>query len=244
MAKSKPKLAHPSLGVNEVKYDPVNHTRSEKRGILELKVSKTEYSLKQFGRLLPDEAGQTEIMLKVAVNLVRVAESPLSEAPMTLEEMLTWAAAIDASWGSLSLPALAAHFILTMTAIEYDIKNRKKAQTDKFIQILAFASAWHALHMEVFGGHALAYGKAQHAAGQTKGAQTTAQNGAMRATIIRTEIENLRSRVSDPSKMKKLAFVANEIRSAANAAFAKEGLSASASNTAFERLVRRVMAAN
>jgi hypothetical protein len=141
------------------------------------------------------------------------------------------------------LPAFAANFILTMTAMLEDIKDRKKAEEDKLHRIILFASAWHSLHMEVFGGHAMAFGKAQHAAGQSKGAQTTAHNGAMRATIIKTEIEKLRQRV-DPEKLKKPAFVATEIRSAANAAFAKEGLSASASKGAFERLVRRVMAAN
>jgi hypothetical protein len=229
--------------VNTVNYDPATRIRTEKRGILELKVTETEHSLTQFGRALPDEVGQAEIMLKVAVDLVRVAESPLPETPMTREEMFTWAATIHAHWGSLSLPALAANFILTMTAMKEDIKNRKKAETDKFHQILAFAAAWHSFHMEVFGGHALAFGKAQHVAGQSKGAQTTAQNGAMRATIIRAQIEKLRQRV-DPEKLTKPAFVAAEIRSAANAAFAKEGLSASASKGAFERLVRRVMAAN
>jgi hypothetical protein len=243
MAKTKPTPIPAALGVNTVKFDPATGKRSEKRGVLELEVTGTDVLLKQFGRTLPDDLGQTESLLRVAIALVRVAEAPVPEMPMTLEEMSTWALAIRAKWGSLSLPAFAANFILTMSAILEDIKDRKRAEGHKLHRIILFASAWHSLHMEVFGGHAMAFGKAQHAAGQSKGAQTTAHNGAMRATIIKTEIEKLRQRV-DPENLKKPAFVASEIRSAANAAFAKEGLSASASKGAFERLVRRVMAAN
>jgi hypothetical protein len=105
MAKTKPTPIPPALGVNTVKYDPATRKRNEKRGILELEVSGTDVLLKQFGRPLPDDLGQTETMLRVAVDLVRVAEAPLPEKPMTREEMFTWAWAIHAEWGSLSLPA-------------------------------------------------------------------------------------------------------------------------------------------
>src|ERR1035437_7852931 len=179
-------------------FDRRARRRTEKRGLFELEVDANGFKLKQHGRLLPSEAEQSQIMYEAAKQIVTSAQFPIPEAPITHAELLSWAAKIQASSGSISLPGLAANFIVMLIAVKGDIENDgTKSEIDKFSQILSFASAWHAFHLEVFGAHELAFGKAQHAAGQARGANTTADKGARRAAIISSEIEKLRNCSSD-----------------------------------------------
>jgi hypothetical protein len=239
---------------------------NESRGIRSLSIGSDG---KDSGR---DPAATGQLMGKVARDLLkrlgaRSIEDVVGEAikkrgndqkSAVNKALLDWYSKIAEKHGILSVPALAAKFLgisqsltsstadalLKSDIVEDDEHDAAMAAVLKHMtQVFALCDAWHWLHMEFFGEHELAFAKQNHAAGQLKGSQSTAEKAAKRAAIVRAEITALRERTKDASKLTP-AFVTRQIRDVANVLFVADGLKACKTDEAFEQLVRRIMAAN
>lgn len=223
-------------------YDPETATLYDKRGLFESTVGPGGYTVLKHGKPEPNAADEAGALIATARALVTEAGHPPPQTGQAAIDAEAWRNTIMAACGPGSPPALAAVFLYNLGIVKTDIENAALRPELKFSHIIQFAAAWHALKFEVSGDHELAFGKVQHVAGQTKGSQTTADKGAQRAAIVLAEIAKLRASGTSEAVLAKPAAIARLIRSSADNAFRTAGLSASASDSAFEQIVRRTLA--
>jgi hypothetical protein len=212
--------------------------------------AKAKLLLYAAGRLL-QKAGEKSLN-----DVIQEAKSSTeNEFTPALNNALTrWIVELRIRYGLLSPVSLAASLLAhsaSLSARLIDLAVPKEGledvAADKAVeeqatlmkQIYNLADAWHWFHMEVFGEHQLAFAKMKHAAGQAKGARTTASKGAKRATIVRTEI--VAARLSGKVNMKSTSAIAKAIKPAVDAECVRAGLPVSVGSTAFEKLVGNII---
>ena len=158
-----------------------------------------------------------------------------------------WVAGLKARKGSLSIDTIAARFLQTQDRLFLLLSENKEMQE----AAMAYADAWHWLHMELYGEHELAANAeaaertadaaqrlaAKASAGRTEGPKAQKVNGALRSAVIATEYEKYAANEGNLARRLSAKHVASQILDNVNGALATKGLGSVKIATLEKRLI-------
>jgi hypothetical protein len=181
----------------------------------------------------------------------RIAPHGEYPSPETFSRHLAmWADRLKSQKGLLSIDAIAARFVQAQDRLFLQLNGIPELQA----AALAYADAWHWLHMELFGEHELA-AKAEAAeraadaaqqmaakaeAGRREGPEAQRRNKALRLTIIAVEYKKYADDEMNPARRSSAKHVAAQIHARVNAALDRQGLG-SLTVTTLEKRLRAII---
>ena len=145
-----------------------------------------------------------------------------------------WIASLKTRKGSLSVDTIAARFLQSQDRLLQLLSESKEMQE----AAMAYADAWHWLHMELYGEHELAANAeaaertadaaqqyaAKASAGRAEGPKAQKMKGALRLAVIATEYEKYAAKEDKLARRLSAKHVASHLHERINDVLAKDGL--------------------
>lgn len=153
------------------------------------------------------------------------ADYPSPEQMSTHLKM--WVSGLMARKGTLAIDTVAARFLQSQDRLFLLLNENKEMQE----AAMAYADAWHWLHMELYGEHELAANAeaaersaAKASAGRAEGPKAQKKNGALRRAIIEAEYKKYAENKSNVRQRQSAKHAASQLLETINKALASAGL--------------------